>query len=89
MSQWRVAALRSPQPDHCRADRESLSVDPPAFSPWTCINCFAGSHDSSLNLNGVTTLNMADNEVRTTVTGRATQSGRQGVHRDGSNSGRR
>ncbi|MDH6242548.1 hypothetical protein [Mycobacterium sp. OTB74] len=59
MSQWRVAALRSPQPDHCRVDRESLSVDTPAFSPWTCINCVAGSHDSSLNLNGVTTLNMA------------------------------
>jgi hypothetical protein len=47
---------------------ESLSVDTPAFSPWTCVNCAAGSHDSSLTLTGATTLNMADNEVRTTVT---------------------
>jgi Peptidase A4 family len=47
---------------------ESLSVDTAAFTPWTCINCQAGSHDSSLTLAGATTLNMADNEVQTTVT---------------------
>jgi hypothetical protein len=47
---------------------ESLSVDTPAFLPWTCVNCVAGSHDSSLTLTGATTLNMSDNEVRTTVT---------------------
>jgi Peptidase A4 family len=47
---------------------ESLSVDTPAFTPWTCINCIAGSHDSTLTLTGATTLNMADNEVLTTVT---------------------
>ena len=47
---------------------ESLSVDTAAFTPWTCINCQAGSHDSSLTLTGATTLNMADNEVQTTVT---------------------
>jgi hypothetical protein len=47
---------------------ESLSVDTPDFISWTCTNCAAGSHDSSLTLTGATTLNMADNEVRTTVT---------------------
>jgi Peptidase A4 family len=47
---------------------ESLSVDTPEFTPWSCIDCAAGSHDSSLTLSGATTLNMADNEVRTTVT---------------------
>jgi hypothetical protein len=47
---------------------ESLSIDTAAFTPWTCINCQAGSHDSSLTLTGATTLNMADNEVQTTVT---------------------
>jgi len=47
---------------------ESLSTDTPAFTPWTCFNCTAGSHASTLNLTGATTLNMADNEVLTTVT---------------------
>jgi hypothetical protein len=47
---------------------ESLSADTAAFTPWTCISCQAGSHDSALTLTGATTLNMADNEVQTTVT---------------------
>lgn len=46
---------------------ESLSADTADFTPWTCINCQAGSKDSSLTLTGATTLNMADNEVQTTV----------------------
>jgi len=47
---------------------ESLSVDTPLFTPFTFFNCTAGSHDSTLTLTSATTLNMADNEVSTTVT---------------------